>query len=168
MAIGQDPMELLVKFALATDLKAYVTERDWTLATLDELIDDIIDKHHVYVRVQLGRMLALGAGLAPMIAADEAVDLMAQLRMLQQAWCAHMDMEEQSFFPNCQRLEAYQDSMGKRELDDLIDLLKQASHDHHHLDKLSDELIAKLENMSERFRASQLDMTLIDTLYERL
>ena len=132
--VGKDPICLLGKFALRVSPGVDHRERDWTLATLDELVDEIVSNHHSYVRVQLGRMVAISCYIARMEQGNGMDHLVAQFNDLSQSLLLHLEMEELNFFPNCLRLENYQDTIGRQELDELIDLLQHTTHDHHLLD----------------------------------
>lgn len=138
----QDPDILLGECARAFPETHGEDHGDWTEATLDELVNNLLDTHHVFVRVQLGRMAALLQVLikgAPR--PSERLDrVQANFSFLRTRWLSHMEMEERDFFPACLRLETTRDFIERAELDRLITALRQTSHDHREIDRFADRL----------------------------
>ena len=94
-------------------------ERDWTTASIPELIEDIVTRHHRLLRTELPRLTVLarkvarvhGANYQPLIAAEPLVaQLVDELR-------AHTADEEDMVFPACiDALEENLDSSDAAEL----------------------------------------------------
>jgi iron-sulfur cluster repair protein YtfE (RIC family) len=139
---GQDPVRMLGQFAMYVEPERCVSSRDWTLATLDELVDDIISSHHSYVRIQLGRMVAIARFMASECREGFSDHLLAKLEQFKDLWTVHLAMDEQYFFPNCLRIENGSQSLGKRELNELTELLGAINHDHHQLEAIATEIAA--------------------------
>ncbi|TVR13476.1 MAG: hypothetical protein EA401_06700 [Planctomycetota bacterium] len=133
-------VEVLASFAMDYPEERQADDRDWTEATLDELVANLIEGHHDYVRVQLGRMqVLLDCIVAKAPHCNERLDrARAALTFLSQRWHSHMDMEERDFFPVCLRLEASRDLVAPEELDALIRALHRTSHDHRDINMYAD------------------------------
>ena len=147
-----DPLTTLGLFALSSKVERDLSEQDWTLATLDELIDNIVSRHHHFVRVQLGRMRAIAQYLATILVGHGSDRLCAELTHLERCWSTHLDMEETQFFPDCMRIEHGRDRIPRRELDHVVESLQKASHDHRAIEDLAD----RVEQAIDQLGAGQL------------
>lgn len=81
---------------------------DWSTLSLGELTGHIVDTHHAYLREHLTRVERqvdliekVHGSLHP-----ELTEVAATFRRLKSALEAHIDKEEQAFFPYCEALEA--------------------------------------------------------------
>ncbi len=88
--------------------KGFAETVDWDQKTMSELIDHILEKHHIYTREQLIRLKKLaakvrmvhGAHHPELIRVDEIVQLMAE------EMDGHMTKEEEQVFPYLKAVEA--------------------------------------------------------------
>jgi iron-sulfur cluster repair protein YtfE (RIC family) len=145
---GLHTTQVLGSFAIAAIEQAADGDADWTDATLDELIHNILTVHHVFVRAQLGR---LGALLDAIVQArgtgTHRLDrLQAGLTFFRQRWLGHLEMEEKQFFSACMKLENTRGIMPRNELDDLLGQLRHVSHDHREIDRLEESIVQSLES----------------------
>ena len=81
---------------------------DWTIAPLCDLIDNIVETHHGYLRRELPRLYALNSKvLAAHGAKDENIGLcLAVFRDLCAEMRSHMMKEEEILFPAIRQIEA--------------------------------------------------------------
>ena len=85
------------------------TARDWAEAPLTELIDHILDKHHVFLRDHLPKIRERLEKILGKNAEDMCgfvPDLARTFFGLEQELYAHLLKEEQILFPHVKRLEA--------------------------------------------------------------
>ena len=82
--------------------------RDWTSAPLNELIDHILDKHHVYLREHLPHVQAIFErimGKNPDKVCGFVPNLAKTFLALKEDLESHLLKEEQILFPHIRRLE---------------------------------------------------------------
>lgn len=134
--------ELLLRFSIDHPEPRPADDRDWTEATLDELVHYLVSVHHDYVRVQLDRMQVLLNALVGMVPRpSERLDrARSALSFLAQRWHSHMSMEESEFFPACINLDTSRDFVDPEELDSLVKSLHRTSHDHREINVYADRL----------------------------
>jgi regulator of cell morphogenesis and NO signaling len=82
-------------------------ERDWTEATLRELIAEIVDRHHAYLRRELPRVAELLAKVRAAHAANhpELNDVAAVFGLLRNELEDHLVKEERMLFPMIEAME---------------------------------------------------------------
>jgi regulator of cell morphogenesis and NO signaling len=80
--------------------------RDWSVASLGEVIDEILDRHHTYVRNELPRLNAIIAKVASRHADNQAYAAILQnCEALTAELSTHMLKEEQVLFPYLRQME---------------------------------------------------------------
>ncbi len=81
---------------------------DWRTAPIPQLIDHIVDRHHVYTREALARIDALLGKVCGVHGKDhpELLDLRSEVEMLRDDLGAHLVKEEQVLFPCVRALAA--------------------------------------------------------------
>jgi iron-sulfur cluster repair protein YtfE (RIC family) len=105
-------------------------ERDWSMATIPELISDLIATHHVPLRHELQRLGILIDHLASMHRHALLAALRKVYRDFAQALVLHLDQEEGDLFPLCIALE--EALAGRRGWDDqdVTSLIRFTGHGH--------------------------------------
>jgi regulator of cell morphogenesis and NO signaling len=105
---GIAPEQVLKELEQATAPKAEGADRDWTLASLRELIGHILAKHHTYLKAELPRLEQLFAKVVQ--AHGEREPRLAEANevfgMLKEELDSHMMKEEMILFPAIARIEA--------------------------------------------------------------
>lgn len=92
-------------------------ERDWESATLTQLIDHILDKHHAFLKIELPRLSAMLAKVIEVHGANHPESLRPLGRLyagLRQELEQHMAKEENILFPLIKQLEqAHASGLGR-------------------------------------------------------
>jgi regulator of cell morphogenesis and NO signaling len=104
---GCDPEAVVAALAACDAADRDETATDWNAASLNELLDHIVERHHQYLR---GDLPHLGELMAKVQAAHgenhpEADEVAAVLARLTREIGSHLDKEEQVLFPFIRRLE---------------------------------------------------------------
>ena len=109
-AQGLDTQQIVAALREADQQSAATDEADWTDATLSELIANILDKHHAYLRRELPRLTEIVAKVHTVH--GERHPELAEVRQtydgLRAELEAHMMKEEQILFPLIQGMESSQ------------------------------------------------------------
>lgn len=100
---GLDIDKLREELSEAT--KTASDERDWTAASIDELVDNIMSSHHEYVRSELPRITMLATKVAKAHGAKygEVVEAEKVVLKLAEDLLKHTDNEEDEVFPRCRK-----------------------------------------------------------------
>ena len=105
-------------------------ERDWSMATIPELIADIVATHHVPLRHELER---LGIIIDHLAAAHQHAVLSALRKVYHEfkdALALHLDQEESDLFPLCIALEEALCGRGDWDDQDITSLIRFTGHGH--------------------------------------
>ena len=105
-------------------------ERDWTMATIPELIADIVATHHVPLRHELER---LGIIIDHLAAAQQHAVFSALRKAYHEfkdALALHLDQEECELFPLCIAQEEALSGRGSWEDHDITSLIRFNGHGH--------------------------------------
>lgn len=96
-----DPAAVLEAIRISDDTAAPGSERDWSEATMSELIEHIVSTHHAYLLRELPRLAALGEKIARVHGPrhPEVVKCHEILLSLQADLESHMIKEERVLFP---------------------------------------------------------------------
>jgi regulator of cell morphogenesis and NO signaling len=105
---GLDPNVVLAALHAADGQPAPIQQRDWSNASLGELIDHILSTHHVYVRQELPRLDALMAKTEQRHGGQHAelAECRQVLSALRAELASHMLKEEQFLFPAIRNMES--------------------------------------------------------------
>lgn len=105
-------------------------ERDWSMATIPELIADIVATHHVPLRHELER---LGILIDHLAAAHQHAVFSALRKVYHEfkdALVLHLDQEERDLFPLCMALEEALSGRGSWDDQDITSLIRFTGHGH--------------------------------------
>ena len=105
-------------------------ERDWSMATIPELIADIVATHHVPLRHELER---LGILIDHLAAAHQHAVFSALRKVYHEfkdALALHLDQEERDLFPLCMALEEALGGRGSWDDQDITSLIRFTGHGH--------------------------------------
>lgn len=109
-AQGVDTQKVVAALREADQQSAATDETDWTAASLDELIANILNEHHAYLRRELPRLAEITAKVHSVH--GERHPELAEVRQtydgLRAELEAHMIKEEQILFPLIQAMESFQ------------------------------------------------------------
>ncbi|MFN8187440.1 MAG: iron-sulfur cluster repair di-iron protein [Gaiellales bacterium] len=127
-----------------TDLK------DWSEASIPDLVDHIVNAHHTYLREELPRLSELSAKVAAAHGAEhpELVELARRFEQLRSELEEHLELEESVTFPAARAL-ASGEAASPGDLDGLL-------HDHR-------EVGAALEELRERTAGYDAEQALCGT-----
>lgn len=108
-------------------------EPDWTTASIPELVTNIVDTHHAFLRVELPRLVELAGKVARAhgITNPKLVEARSQVDRLVADLVAHLESEELDVFPRCIELADGADV-------DVAELIHELEHDH---DEVADHLV---------------------------
>ena len=100
--------ELVARLEAAAQAATLETDsRDWTDATLGEVIDEILSRHHVYVRDELPRLNTIIAKVVSRHAENRAYAAVSRnFEALTAELSTHMLKEEQVLFPYLRQMQA--------------------------------------------------------------
>lgn len=100
-ASSVDPARLLAALEVVGRPARGEDARDWTRASVDEVIDHVVATHHAYLRRELPRVEALLHRVVRAHAAThpELVTVQAMVRSLSEELLAHLRLEEETVFP---------------------------------------------------------------------
>lgn len=130
-----------VRGLLAAATQADADERDWTEATIPELVEDIVERHHASLRRELPRVTMLAHKVAKAHGAKEPrlVEAEGVVTQLVDELVAHTTLEEEEVFPAC--LASAATELDADEATQLAEALGRLVDDHTeaagHLEQLS-------------------------------
>ena len=104
--------------------------RDWTSATIPEVIADIVTSHHIPLRHELERLGIIIDHLLDMYPDSHVVDLHMEYRHFVDEIIVHIDQEESELFPVCMALE---DALNGNKIEatyDITPIIRFAGHGH--------------------------------------
>ena len=95
--------------------RAEECDRDWQAASLTELTEHIVEKHHAYVRREIPRLIALIAKVATVHGQNHAEleKVEESFRALAEELTLHMMKEERMLFPHIVQLECAANTGGR-------------------------------------------------------
>ena len=99
------PQAVLLTLARAAQPPKPVPEQDWSMATIPELIGEIVTDHHRPLRPELGRLGILLDHLAAVHQLPELTALRDEFSRFKETLLVHLEQEEVEMFPLCIRLE---------------------------------------------------------------
>jgi regulator of cell morphogenesis and NO signaling len=94
---------------------AQEADRDWQAASLTEVVEHIVEKHHTYVRAEIPRLIALLGKVVQAHGQDhpELEKVEMSFRALAEELTLHLKKEERILFPYIVRLEGAARSGGR-------------------------------------------------------
>jgi regulator of cell morphogenesis and NO signaling len=109
-APGLDPQKVVAALREADREPIATEETDWTAASLDELITNILNEHHAYLQRKLPRLSELTAKVHSVHGQrhPELAEVRQTYDGLRAELEAHMMKEEQILFPLIQSMESFQ------------------------------------------------------------
>lgn len=101
--LGRDQTDLLERLALLARKPAWGDDEDWSQASLQDMVDHVVARHHAYLDGELPRLLRLAQAIAARCPGGAA--LHARLAAFAAAIASHLRREEDTLFPACIELD---------------------------------------------------------------
>ncbi len=101
-------VQRLIQELLDDDNKSQPGDRDWSAASMSELVDNILATHHTYLKSELPRLAFLVNKVAAVHGErhPELIDVKKTYDLLKAELDCHIKEEEEVLFPECRKFES--------------------------------------------------------------
>ena len=132
--------------------------RDWTSATIPEVIADIVTSHHIPLRHELERLGIIIDHLLAVHPDSQVVDLHTEYHYFVDEILVHIDHEESELFPLCMALEDALNGKNIGNSQDITSIIRFAGHGHAENESRLQRIVEQLQVCAASLKDPDVDL----------